>query len=125
MNERPKYELDLSHLNPTPLPRHKPDEELVITRTQMSLLLLESHRKAANTAEEVMCLKELAKIQGHYDTKPTQVTINIEQQIGKLEMMSDEELLRLTGHDERLFTKPEPVLVEYYEVEDEEIEDNE
>lgn len=92
-----KIEIDTSHLPAAKLYPTNEHGELIITRSQMTQMMLDSHRKASNTSEEIMCLKEIAKIQGHYDTKPTQVTINIEQHAQRLEVMSDEELLRLTG----------------------------
>ena len=53
-----------------------------------------------------MCLKEIGRINGLYEVKPTQVNISIEQHVQKLEIMSDEELLRLSGENQNLFATP-------------------
>ena len=83
-----------------------PDEEIQITRSQLTRLYFETHKKASCAAEEVMCLKEIGKINGLYeDTKP-KVTINIETNVHKLEVMSDEELLQLSGHSLDLLELP-------------------
>ena len=98
-------ELTTEHLvNRQPLPQ---DGALSISRSQLTQLLLEAHRKSINTTEEVMCLKEIGKINGLYESKAPKVTINIAQQTQKLEVMSDEELLQLTGGNQNLFSKPQ------------------
>ena len=96
------------------LPSNDPIE---ISRSQMTQLMLESYKKSSTSAEEIMCLKEVAKLNDLYDTKPQSVTlIHIEKNIGKLEVMSDEELLRLSGSDLTMFERHEG---EFEEVNDE------
>lgn len=75
------------------------DIEVSVSRSQLTRLLLESHKKAMNTVEEVMCLKEIGKVNGLYETKKESITINIEQHIQKIEKLSDEELLQMLGTD--------------------------
>lgn len=75
------------------------DIELTVTRSQLTRLMLESHRKAANSVEEIMCLKEIGKVNGLYETKKENITINIEQHIQRIEKLSDEELLKMLGED--------------------------
>jgi len=97
-------QLVVNHLNDrTPLPE---DGELNISKSQLTQLMLESHRKSMNSAEEIMCLKEIGKINGLYDVKAPSLTINIEQHVQKLEVMSDEELLKLSGGNQNLFSTP-------------------
>jgi len=91
------------------------DEPLDISRAQMTLLMMESYKKSSSSAEEMLCLKEVAKMNGLYaDKSPTtQINVlNIEQNIKKLEMLSDEELLKLAGHSQDLFKQIEHVPVE-------------
>ena len=91
-----------------------PDEvDLTITRDMISVLLLESHKKSANAAEEIMAIKELAKLHNMYEVKPTTVVnmVNIEQHVKKLEVMTDDELLQLAGNHPHLFEKPDAVVV--------------
>lgn len=96
-----------------PLPQ---DQELIITRSQLTALLLESHRKSANAAEEVLCLKEIGKINGLYESSKPRVTINLQQNAKQLETMSDQELMLLAGSPHSLFDTPLPI--EYTEVKD-------
>ena len=81
------------------------DEPINISRAQMTMLMMESFKKSSNSAEELMCLKEVAKLNGLYEREArTQINIlNIEQNVKKLETMSDEDLLRLAGHSQELF----------------------
>lgn len=94
-------ELAVSHLSDR---LNVPDDgELLITRSQLTQLLLESHRKSINSAEEVMCLKEIGKINGLYETKSTKVVINVEHTAQQLEVLTDEELLQITGGHSDMF----------------------
>jgi len=93
------------------------DAPLTISRSQLTQLLLESHKKSSTATEEVLCLKEIGKINGLYDKKETKVIINIDTQAQQLEEMSDEQLLQLTGNNGNLFDM-EPILIEYEDVSD-------
>lgn len=108
------------------LPEHR---DLIITRDQINLLLLEAHKKSSNAAEEVMALREIAKINGMYVVAPVNQTINLinlEQNQKKLEEMSDEALLELAGKHPNLFKRPDPIAdAEHIEAEFEEIEEQE
>ena len=81
------------------------DEPIHISRDQMTMLMMESYKKSSSSAEELMCLREVAKMNGLYEKTPgVQVNVlNIEQNIRKLETLSDEELLKLAGHNQELF----------------------
>jgi len=97
------------------------DEEIEVTRNQITRMLFETHKKCVNATEEVLALKELAKINNLYpnDTNINVLNItNVEQSLGRLRSMSDEELLRLSGHDQTLFALP-AIDVKYEEVEQE------
>ena len=99
------------------LPEHR---ELSITKEQITLLMLEAHKKSSNSAEEIMALREIAKIHGMYTLAPTTVNINqisIEGNQQKLKNLSDEELLELAGMHPKLFHRPEAIEAEFEEVE--------
>ena len=82
------------------------DEPVNISRNQMTLLMMESYKKSSTSAEEIMCLREVAKLNSLYEQAPQSVTlINIQQNIDKLEVMSDEELLKLSGNDQTMFER--------------------
>ena len=101
------------------LPEHR---ELSITKEQITLLMLEAHKKSSNSAEEIMALREIAKIHGMYALAPTNVTIgqiNIEGNQKKLEALTDQELLELAGQHPKLFERPEAIEAEFVEVEEE------
>ncbi len=87
------------------LPEHR---ELSVTREQITLLMLESHKKAVNATEEIMALREIAKIHNMYTVKPL-VQINVmqmEKDVKKLETMSDQMLLEMAGKHPGLFKFP-------------------
>ena len=86
------------------------DEPIDISRAQMTQLMLESYKKASNSAEEIMCLKEVSRLNDLYDDKPQNLTlIHVEQNVKKLEVMTDEELLKLSGNDLAMFERNESV----------------
>ena len=94
-----------------PLPN---EEKLEINKDDLNRLLYESYKKCDTASEEVLVLKELAKINGHYEKAPTnQVNIlNVTQQVHKLRDMSDEELLNMVGlDDQNVFELPQPIKV--------------
>jgi len=93
--------------------------DLEVTRNQLNLLLLEAHKKSATATEEVAAIRELGKINGLYEKMEPDITINIQQNVHKLEVMSDAELLRLAGRDEELLSN-EPIEGDFEEVMDEE-----
>jgi len=106
--------------------------DLEITRNQLNLMLLEAHKKSANSTEEVAAIRELGKINGLYEPEAPDITINITQDIRKLEVMSDVDLLRLAGKDASLLdtsveeTEEEEEEEEYdYDEEEEVVEEGE
>ncbi len=82
--------------------------EITVTRDQMTLLMLESHKKSINAAEEIMALKEISKLHRLYETKPfIQINnVNIANNEKKLSLLSDEQLLQLAGHQRDMFELP-------------------
>ena len=76
----------------------------------MTLLMLESHKKSINAAEEILALKEIAKLHRLYETTPL-IQINNITQVAtnqkKLETMSDDDLLQLAGNHPHLFDVPD------------------
>jgi hypothetical protein len=81
------------------------DEPIDISRDQMTMLMMESFKKCSTSAEEILCLREVAKMNGLYEkNETTHVNIHyIEQNIRKLETLPDNELLKLAGHSSKLF----------------------
>jgi len=107
----------LTHAIPIP-----EDEHIEVTRNQITRLLFETHKKCVNATEEVLALKELAKINNLYpnDTNINVLNItNVEHNVNRLKSMSDEDLLQLSGHDKELFALP-PIDAKYEEVNAEE-----
>jgi hypothetical protein len=90
------------------------DEPIDISRDQITLLMMESYKKCSSSTEEIMCLREVAKMNGLYEqSATTQINVlNIEQNIKKLETMSDEDLLQLAGHGAKLFEKSPKQIVD-------------
>ena len=95
------------------------DPDVKVTRNQLNVLLLAAHRKSATATEEVAAIRELGKLNGLYEAEKPDVTINIQQNIQKLEVLSDEELLRLAGQSCDLLVN-EPLEGEFEEVASEE-----
>lgn len=87
------------------------DVQAVITRDMLNGMLLEAHRKAANTSEEVMAIREMGKMNDLYldaqrrnGTEPADMKdITSAKQ---LERLDDAELIELSGSDFRLETEP-------------------
>ncbi len=90
--------------------------DLEVTRNQLNLLLLEAHKKSATATEEVAAIRELGKINGLYEKVEPDITINIQHNVHKLEVMSDAELLKLAGREETLLTN-DPIDADFEEVE--------
>ena len=93
--------------------------EVRVTRADITLLMLESHRKAENSSEEIMALREVAKLNDLYPNATTKVDVSIthvEQSLKELEKMSTEELLALAGEDSDILELPSVLEGEYEEV---------
>jgi len=82
--------------------------EIIVTRDQMTLLMLESHKKSVNAAEEILALKEIAKLHKLYEVAPLVQINNIQvaNNQKKLETMSDDDLMQLAGNHPYLFDVP-------------------
>lgn len=109
---------------PSPMPRSE-DIEINITRKDITLLLMESHKKCENASEEVAVLREVAKLNDLYPTTTNKVEINhtfVEQKLKDLENLSTEELLKMQGQLPDALELPEPIEGDYVEVEEEEKE---
>ena len=102
-----------------------PDEPVNLTREDITLLMLESHKKAANSAEEIMALREVAKLNDLYPGSTTKVDVSIthvEKTLKELQNLPTEELLKLAGENANLLELPEPLEGKYREVEKEEVD---
>ena len=110
---------------PSPMPRSE-DIDVNITRKDITLLLMESHKKCDNAGEEVAVLREVAKLNDLYPTTTNKVEVNhtfVEQKLKDLENLSTEDLLQMQGQLPDALELPEPIEGEYVEIEEEEKED--
>ena len=106
---------------PSPMPRPE-DIELNITRKDITLLLMESHKKCENATEEVAVLREVAKLNDLYPSTTNKLEINhtfVEQKMKDLEQMSTDELLRMAGDMPDALELPAPLEGKYKEIEEE------
>jgi len=97
------------------------DTEVHVTRDHITVLMLESHRKAENSSEEIMALREIAKLNDLYPSATTKVDLNIthvERSLKELEAMTSEDLLSLAGEDANILELPEAIEGEFVEVEE-------
>jgi len=76
--------------------RAKLAEQWGIKRDQLVSMLLESHRKAASSTEEIAAIREIGKLLGLYAPEHKEVT-NRSTDIHLIEQMSDEDLLHTVG----------------------------
>jgi hypothetical protein len=87
----------------------QPVTPVEVTRDDMNRLLFETHKKCANSAEEVMTLKEIAKINDLYPKQSESATVTLHHVVhsmDKLQKMDDAQLLKLIGED-ALFDMPQ------------------
>lgn len=91
-----------------------------VTRDTLTQMLFESHAKSANATEEVMCIRELGKMHGLYESDKQRATkinqFNGDVQVNnvkQIERASEDELLRLAGNDIAL--EPDQYRVTYDE----------
>ena len=92
----------------------------VVTRDDITRLLFETHKKCANSAEEVMTLKEIAKINDLYPKMNDKILVDLSSVVktmGELQGMNDAKLLEMIGED-NLFDMPEPIEGVYEEIEE-------
>lgn len=86
----------LSHMRETMFTTH-----VEVNRDMLNLMLFEAHAKSANSTEEIMAIRELAKINGLNAPTQTEVKVTRETRTSEqLRRMSSEELARLAGDDE-------------------------
>jgi hypothetical protein len=105
----------------THFPQLNPEVEVHVTRNDITLLMLESHKKAENSSEEIMALREIAKLNDLYPSSTTKVDISIahvERSLKELEGLSTEKLLQLAGEDADILEMPDTIEGEYREVEE-------
>jgi hypothetical protein len=103
------------------MPRSE-DIQVDITRKDITLLLMESHKKCENASEEVAVLREVAKLNDLYPSQTNKVEIevtHVEQKLKDLEQMSTEELLAMSGELPDALELPAPIEGEFEEVEEE------
>lgn len=101
-----------------------PNEEMLdISKDDINRLLYESFKKCDTAVEEVAVLKELAKINGHYEKTPsTQINVlSIQQNKVQLETMTDAELLEFVGEEGNMFELPSPATEPVKVVNEEEV----
>lgn len=78
------------------------------TRNDITRLLFETHKKCANSAEEVLTLKEIAKLNDLYPRINESITIDLSSVVKTMEQlqgMNDAKLLEMIG-EENLFDMP-------------------
>ncbi len=94
-----------------------------VSRDDVTRMLFETHKKCANAAEEVMAIKELAKINDLYPRANENITIShhVIHSLDRLQSMGDAELVKLIG-EENLFDMPDPIEATYTEETDKEEE---
>lgn len=80
------------------------------TRNDATVLYLEAHAKAANATEEIKAVDSLVKLHGLATPDKVEITVTNKNQ---LEGLSDDDLLRMAGHEIHL--SPD----QYHEVENE------
>ena len=108
---------------PSPMPRSE-DIDVNITRKDITLLLMESHKKCENASEEVAVLREVAKLNDLYPSLTNKVEVSVthvEQKLKDLEQMSTEELLHMQGQMPDSLELPAPIEGEYKKIEEEEV----
>ena len=96
---------NIEYLKLVPLPD---DQPIDISRDQMTLLMMEAYKRSSTATEELMCLREVAKMNGLYEKQiTTSVNIHLmEKNTQKLQALSDEDLLKLSGSNSNMFNKP-------------------
>lgn len=82
--------------------REKTFRDIRVDREQLTQMLFEAHQKSANATEEVMCIRELGKMHGLYESDNQKGTKIINgdvhvTNIKQIERASDKELLELAG----------------------------
>jgi len=106
------------------MPRSE-DIEVNITRKDITLLLMESHKKCENASEEVAVLREVAKLNDLYPSTTNKVEVSvthIEQKLKDLEQLPTSELLKMANEMPNALDLPEPLEGDYEEVVEEEEE---
>lgn len=109
---------------PSPLP-DSGNVGVKITRNDITLLLMESHKKCENASEEVAVLREVAKLNDLYPSATQKVDVThtyVEQKMKDLQELSTEELLKLAGDSPDALELPAPLEGEYEEIEEEKVE---
>ena len=76
-------------------------EECKFDRNQATNMYLEAHRKSANATEEKNVVDSLCKLHGLFAPEnATQININVDR-VQQLEKLSDDELIRLAGENDK------------------------
>jgi len=106
---------------PSPLP-DSGNVGIKITRDDITLLLMESHKKCENASEEVAVLREVAKLNDLYPSSTQKMEVThtyVEQKLKDLQELSTEELLQLAGSAPDALELPAPLEGEFEEIEEE------
>ena len=81
--------------------RNEMVEDCKFDRNQATNMYLEAHRKSANSTEEKNVVDSLCKLHGLFvPENATQININVDR-VQQLEKLSDDELVKLAGQDEK------------------------
>lgn len=72
-----------------------------VTRDMLNLMLFEAHAKSANATEEIMAVRELAKMNGLNAPTQTEVKVTHETRTAEqMRRMSSQELARIAGESD-------------------------
>jgi len=93
-------------------------KDIRVDRELITTMLLNAHSRSANTTEEVMAIRELAKLHDLYPNEKRSSNVNVTVNQGnvtnlkQLTRMSDEDLLQIASPKlKKLLNLPEPVAV--------------
>lgn len=74
-------------------------EDVIVDRNKLNLMLFEAHSKAATATEEIMAIRELGKMNGCYEPEKRQVQVNQHMTYEQVQQLDTDELLRLAEED--------------------------
>jgi|SRR5690554_6644138 len=74
-------------------------EQVVVNRDMLNMMLLEAHGKAATATEEIMAIRELGKMNGCYEPEKREV-VRRDMSYEQVRQLDTEELIRLAEEDD-------------------------
>lgn len=91
--KQPHVAAVLAHLRETTFNTH-----IEVTRDMLNLMLFEAHAKSANATEEIMAVRELAKMNGLNAPTQTEMKVTHETRTAEqMRRMSSEDLAKIAG----------------------------